>query len=80
MGKDFPNPMGIKTPKGEVRMMSSILDGAVSPEHRVDRLEHVIPTKAVAFGEALSDDFLKYTVQVVKNAHAISGGFCGERL
>ncbi|MBK9399282.1 MAG: serine hydroxymethyltransferase [Bacteroidetes bacterium] len=75
LGKDFPNPMGIKTPKGEVRMMSSILDGAVFPGTQGGPLEHVIAAKAVAFGEALSDDFLKYTVQVVKNAHAMAEAF-----
>lgn len=75
MGKDFPNPFGLKTPKGEVRMMSSILDAAVFPGTQGGPLEHVIAAKAVAFGEALTDDFLKYTVQVVKNAHAMAEAF-----
>lgn len=75
MGKDFPNPFGLKTPKGEIRMMSSILDGAVFPGTQGGPLEHVIAAKAVAFGEALSDDFLKYTIQVVKNASAMAAEF-----
>lgn len=75
MGKDFPNPFGLKTPKGEVRMMSSVLDGAVFPGTQGGPLEHVIAAKAVAFGEALSDDFLKYTIQVVKNASAMAAEF-----
>ncbi len=75
MGKEFPNPFGLKTPKGEIRMMSSILDGAVFPGTQGGPLEHVIAAKAVAFGEALSDDFLKYTIQVVKNASAMAAEF-----
>jgi glycine hydroxymethyltransferase len=75
MGKDFPNPFGLKTPKGEIRMMSSVLDGAVFPGTQGGPLEHVIAAKAVAFGEALSDDFLKYTIQVVKNASAMAAEF-----
>jgi glycine hydroxymethyltransferase len=75
MGKDFPNPMGLKTPKGEIRMMSSILDGAVFPGTQGGPLEHVIAAKAVAFGEALTDDYLKYVVQVVKNAKALAAAF-----
>ncbi|MBL7923594.1 MAG: serine hydroxymethyltransferase [Bacteroidia bacterium] len=72
MGKDFPNPFGLKTPKGELRMMSSVLDSAVFPGTQGGPLEHVIASKAIAFGEALTDDFLKYTIQVVKNAKAMS--------
>lgn len=72
MGKDFPNPWGITTPKGEVRMMSSMLDSGVFPGTQGGPLEHVIAAKAIAFGEALSDDFLKYTVQVVKNAQVMA--------
>lgn len=68
MGKDFENPWGLKTPKGEIRMMSAILDSAVFPGTQGGPLEHVIAAKAVAFEEALSDSFLKYAVQVVKNA------------
>jgi glycine hydroxymethyltransferase len=68
MGKDFENPWGIKTPKGEVRMMSSILDSGVFPGTIGGPLEHVIAAKAVAFGEALTDEFMEYQLQVVKNA------------
>ncbi len=72
MGADFPNPMGIKTPKGEVKMMSAILDGAVFPGTQGGPLEHVIAAKAIAFGEALTDDYLQYVVQVAKNAKALA--------
>lgn len=75
MGKDFPNPMGLKLQNGELRMMSSILDAAVFPGTQGGPLEHVIAAKAVAFGEALEDDFLRYTVQVVRNAQALSKAF-----
>lgn len=75
IGRDFPNPFGITTPKGEIRSMSSLLDAAVFPGTQGGPLEHVIASKAVAFGEALEDDFLKYTVQVVKNAKAMAAAF-----
>lgn len=75
MGKDFPNPMGHKTPKGEIKMMSAVLDGAVFPGTQGGPLEHVIAGKAVAFGEDLTDDYLKYCVQTVKNAKAMAGAF-----
>jgi glycine hydroxymethyltransferase len=75
MGKDFPNPMGLKSPNGEIRMMSSVLDAAVFPGTQGGPLEHVIAAKAIAFGEALEDDFLRYTVQVVRNAQALSKAF-----
>ena len=75
MGKDFPNPFGLTTPKGEVRSMSSLLDAAVFPGTQGGPLEHVIAAKAIAFGEALTDDYLKYTVQVVKNAKALGKAF-----
>jgi len=68
MGEDFENPWGIKTPKGEIRMMSSLLDAAVFPGTQGGPLEHVIAAKAVAFGEALEESFMDYSVQVVKNA------------
>ncbi len=68
MGKDFENPWGIKTPKGATRMMSSILDSAVFPGTQGGPLEHVIAAKAVAFYEALSEEFMDYSLQVVKNA------------
>ena len=73
MGKDFENPFGIKTPKGEVRMMSSLIDSAVFPGNQGGPLEHIIAAKAVAFGEALSDDFLYYAIQVQKNARKSKG-------
>lgn len=72
MGKDFENPWGKKTPKGKVRMMSSLLDSAVFPGTQGGPLEHVIAAKAVAFGEALEDDFLHYTLQVQKNARHLA--------
>lgn len=75
MGRDFENPMGLKTPKGEIRMMSSIMDGAVFPGTQGGPLEHVIAAKAVAFGEDLTDDYLKYCVQMVKNSRAMAKAF-----
>lgn len=75
MGRDFENPFGEKTPKGELKMMSNILDMAVFPGTQGGPLEHVIAAKAVAFGEALTDDYLLYCVQVVKNAQALAKGF-----
>lgn len=75
MGKDFENPWGLKTPKGEPKMMSAILDGAVFPGTQGGPLEHVIAAKAVAFGEALSEDYMKYILQVKKNAQAMAKSF-----
>jgi len=75
MGKDFPNPWGLTTPKGEVKMMSQLLDSAVFPGIQGGPLEHVIAAKAVAFGEALSDSYLEYIKQVAKNAQAMSKAF-----
>ena len=75
MGQDFENPWGQKTPKGETKMMSAVLDGAVFPGTQGGPFEHVIAGKAVAFGEDLQDDYLKYCVQVVKNAQAMSHAF-----
>jgi glycine hydroxymethyltransferase len=72
MGKDFDNPWGLKTPKGEIRKMSALLDSAVFPGTQGGPLEHIIAAKAVAFHEALSDNYLKYVVQVKLNAQAIS--------
>ena len=72
MGKDFENPWGIKTPKGETRMMSSVLDGAVFPGTQGGPLEHVIAAKAVAFGEALQPSFKAYGKQVMANAQALA--------
>ncbi|RYY31209.1 MAG: serine hydroxymethyltransferase, partial [Sphingobacteriaceae bacterium] len=75
MGKDFENPFGIKTPKGETRMMSSLLDGAVFPGNQGGPLEHIIAAKAVAFGEALQDEFFTYARQIQKNAKAMAEAF-----
>jgi glycine hydroxymethyltransferase len=75
MGKDFENPWGIKTPKGEPKMMSAMLDSAVFPGIQGGPLEHVIASKAVAFGEALSDEFMDYAIQVKKNAQVMSKAF-----
>ncbi len=75
MGQDFANPWGLKTPKGEVKMMSQILDSAVFPGTQGGPLEHVIAAKAVAFGEALSEGYFKYILQVKKNAQAMAKAF-----
>lgn len=75
MGQDFANPWGLKTPKGEIKMMSAILDAAVFPGTQGGPLEHVIAAKAVAYGEALSDSFVKYGIQVVKNANVMANEF-----
>jgi len=72
MGQDFENPFGLKTPKGELRMMSALLDSGVFPGTQGGPLEHIIAAKAVAFGEALSEDYMKYIIQVKKNANAMS--------
>jgi len=75
MGKDFENPWGLKTPKGDIRMMSHVLDMAVFPGNQGGPLMHIIAAKAVAFGEALTDEFFRYTVQVQKNAQAMAEAF-----
>lgn len=72
MGKDFENPFGDKTPKGEIKMMSALLDSAVFPGTQGGPLEHVIAAKAVAFGEALTPEFKSYQQQVQKNAQALA--------
>ena len=72
---DFENPFGLKTPKGEIRMMSSLLDMAVFPGTQGGPLEHVIASKAIAFFEALSDDYLEYIIRVQKNAKALANEF-----
>jgi len=86
MGEDFENPWGDKTPKGEIKMMSQILNSAVFPGIQGGPLEHVIASKAVAYGEALTDEYMEYIIQVKRNAtlmaktfmqkgyHVISGG------
>jgi len=73
MGRDMENPWGLKTPKSETRMMSAILDGAVFPGTQGGPLEHVIASKAVAFGEALEPSFKDYAQQVIANAAALAG-------
>lgn len=72
MGKDFENPMGEKTPKGELKMMSACLDMGVFPGTQGGPLEHVIAAKAVAYGECLSDEYMHYCVQVIKNAQTMA--------
>ena len=75
MGNDFDNPFGLKFKSGKLKKMSSLLDAAIFPGNQGGPLEHVIAAKAVAFEEALSDDFLNYIVQVKKNANAMSKEF-----
>jgi glycine hydroxymethyltransferase len=72
MGKDFENPFGIKLKNGNLRKMSSLLDSAVFPGNQGGPLEHIIAAKAIAFGEALTDNFLHYQLQVKKNAAAMA--------
>ena len=75
MGKDFDNPWGLKTPKGNIRKMSALLNSAVFPGTQGGPLEHVIGAKAVAFGEALEPEFKEYTAQVIKNAAVMAQCF-----
>jgi glycine hydroxymethyltransferase len=75
MGKDFENPFGIKTKKGVVRKMSSLLDSAVFPGIQGGPLEHVIAAKAVSFFEALQPEYKEYQKQVQKNARAMAEQF-----
>lgn len=75
MGKDFVNPWGITTPKGEVRMMSSLLNSAVFPGVQGGPLEHVVASKAVAFGEALDPSFTVYQKRVKENAAEMASVF-----
>ena len=75
LGKDFENPWGKKTPKGEIRKMSSLLDSAVFPGIQGGPLEHVIASKAVAFGEALEPEYVAYQTQVKINAAAMAQAF-----
>ena len=72
VGKDYENTYGHKTPKGQIKMMSQVLDSAVFPGIQGGPLEHVIAAKAVAFGEALDDKFTEYTLQVIKNSRALA--------
>lgn len=75
MGKDFVNPWGITTPKGELRMMSSLLNSAVFPGVQGGPLEHVIASKAVSFGEALLPEFVEYQARVKRNAAVMAQAF-----
>ncbi len=75
LGKDFPNPWGKTTPKGEIKMMSQLLDSAVFPGTQGGPLEHVIAAKAVAFGEALQPEFVTYQRQVKTNAAVMAQAF-----
>jgi len=75
VGKDFENPWGYKTPKGKTKMVSEVLNFAVFPGQQGGPLEHIIAAKAVAFGEALSDDFQRYAEQVKKNADVMAEAF-----
>lgn len=75
VGKNFDNPWGIKTPKGELRKITSLLDSAVFPGTQGGPLEHVIAAKAVSFLEALSDEYMTYIVQVARNAKAMAQEF-----
>ena len=73
--KDFPNPWGVKTPKGEIKMMSAMINSAVFPGQQGGPLEHVIAAKAVAFGEALTDSYKEYAKQIKKNAAVMADAF-----
>ncbi|EGV42740.1 serine hydroxymethyltransferase [Bizionia argentinensis JUB59] len=75
MGKDFDNPFGLKLKNGNLRKMSSLLDSGVFPGNQGGPLEHIIAAKAIAFGEALSEDFMHYMLQVKKNAAAMAKAF-----
>ncbi|RUT77944.1 serine hydroxymethyltransferase [Ancylomarina longa] len=75
MGKDFENPWGQKTPKGEIKMMSQVLNFAVFPGQQGGPLEHIIAAKAIAFGEALSDSYKEYAIQMQKNAKVMADEF-----
>lgn len=75
MGEDFENPFGLKLKNGSLKKMSSLMDSGVFPGNQGGPLEHIIAAKAIAFGEALQDDFKDYMVQVVKNANAMAEAF-----
>ncbi|HVN59389.1 MAG TPA: serine hydroxymethyltransferase [Bacteroidales bacterium] len=78
MGKDFVNPWGLTTPKGEVKMMSAVINSAVFPGVQGGPLEHVIASKAVAFGEALQPEFKEYQARVVRNSKKMAEAFIGK--
>lgn len=75
MREDFENPFGLKTPKGSLRTMTSLLDSGVFPGTQGGPLEHIIAAKAIAFGEALSEDYMNYVIQVQKNGSAMADAF-----
>lgn len=75
MGNDFVNPFGLTTLKGELKMMSALLDGGVFPGTQGGPLEHVIAAKAIAFGEAMTDNFQEYAEQLQRNAKVMAQGF-----
>lgn len=75
IGKDFENPWGLTTPKGEIRLMSSLINSAVFPGIQGGPLEHIIASKAVSFGEALEPEFTNYQKQVKKNAEVMAKAF-----
>ncbi|GAA0746553.1 MULTISPECIES: serine hydroxymethyltransferase [Flavobacteriaceae] len=75
MGEDFDNPFGLKLKNGNLRKMSSLFDSAVFPGNQGGPLEHIIAAKAIAFGEALTDEFMHYILQVKKNAAAMAKAF-----
>jgi glycine hydroxymethyltransferase len=75
MGKDFENPFGIILKSGKKRMMSSLLDSGIFPGNQGGPLEHIIAAKAIAFGEALTDEFLHYMIQVKNNAAVMADAF-----
>jgi len=75
VGKDFENPWGIKNPKGEIRTITQLLDLAVFPGTQGGPLEHTIAAKAIAYGEALTDEYLAYAKQVQKNAATLAQFF-----
>jgi len=75
MGQDFENPFGVKDPKGNIRMMSHLLDMAVFPGTQGGPLEHIIASKAVAFGELLTDEYTEYAKLVQRNAQAMAKAF-----
>jgi glycine hydroxymethyltransferase len=75
VGKNIDNPWGLKTPKGEIRKIGSVLDSGVFPGTQGGPLEHVIAAKAISFQEALSDEYLEYVVQITKNAKAMAEAF-----
>jgi glycine hydroxymethyltransferase len=75
MGKDFDNPFGQKLKNGNLKKMSALLNSGIFPGNQGGPLEHIIAAKAIAFGEALTDDFLHYSVQVKKNAKVMAEAF-----